>query len=292
MTASFDRRLTPAREDLAAEALKKSVSAERYVKPVQHRLRRDRIGLHPRPDAKAPLDSVLLYGEDFDVFEIKAGWAWGQAVLDGYVGYVPAAALHQASGTDTPSPTHAVKTLGAHVYTAPELKQPPRTALPFAARVHVRSVRDRYAQIGDDAWIPLPCLRPLEEPEPDWVAVAEGFRGVPYVWGGRSSYGIDCSGLVQLSLQSAGLKCLRDSDMQEADLGGSLGPKSKLRRGDLIFWKGHVGLMTSPTLLLHANAHHMAVTEEPLAEAIARIKAHGDGEPTRRARLDGDAGKG
>ncbi len=278
-----DRRLTPLRSDVAAEKLREVLDAPRYAAPQPHLVLNDRVALRRHPDPADAYDTVLLYGEPFDVYDTTDGWAWGQSGLDDYVGYLPAASLSPAP--DQPK-THIVRMLGCQLYQAPSLKLPPVGVLPFAARVRVTQTQDDYAQLASGAWAPLPLLRPLDRAEPDWVGVAERFLGVPYVWGGRSSGGVDCSGLVQLALQAAGQTCPRDSDMQEAALGEDLAPTAPLDRGDLIFWRGHVGVMLDEKVLLHANAHHMAVAKEPLAQAVARISDNGDGEITRRARLD------
>ena len=279
----LDPRITPARKDLAAEALRGKVEAERFVEPAPHVVNRARVALRPRPERTATLDTVLLFGEPFDVYDVTDGWAWGQSGLDGFVGYLPESAVIPAQGQDK---THMVCALGCQMYDAPKLKLPPIATMPFGARVRVTETKDRYSKLASGAWVPAPLLRALDAPEKDWVAVAERFLHVPYVWGGRSSNGIDCSGLVQLALQSAGANCPRDSDMQEDALGETLEGNADLQRGDLIFWKGHVGIMADAETLLHANAHHMCVAVEPLTEATARISKSGDGEITRRARLD------
>ena len=282
---SFDRRLTPARDDLAAAHLRGTIDAPRYVDPTRHRIAVAVAGLHPDPSGTSVQDTELLWGEDFDVYDRADGWAWGQSALDGYVGYVAEAALSPA---DDPAPDHVVTTLGASTYARPALKTTITGRLPFGARITVVEAADGYERIGPDRWIPSPQIRPAAEHPKDWVAVAELFIGVPYVWGGRSSWGLDCSALIQLSRQAAGHVCPRDSDMQQAGLGDTLSPDDPLRRGDLIFWRGHVGVMLDGERLLHANAHHMAVAIEPLANAARRILAAGDGEVTRRARLDAD----
>lgn len=278
----FDPRLTPARPDLADEALRGFIDAPRYASPARHAVVRGRAGLHPRPDPTAPFDTVLLFGELFRVLEMVDGWAWGQAVLDGYVGYVATRALAPAPADP---PDHAVWAMACQLYREPKLKQAPAGILPFAARVRVVARQDGYARIDGGLWAPEPLLRPLSSPAADWVSVAERFGGVPYVWGGRSSSGVDCSGLVQLALQAAGKDCPRDTDMQAAMLGRTLAEDAPPDRGDLVFWRGHVGIMTDAGTLLHANAHHMATASEPLADAIARIAATGEGAVTRRARL-------
>ena len=282
---SFDRRLTAARPDLAAEHLRSAVVAERYAGAVPHCVHAATTRLWPGPDASLAPDTELLLGEAFDVYEIRDGWAWGQSELDGYVGYLRADTL--GSGDDH-APTHRVSVLTGHLYSDATLKLPVQQALPYGARLTVHETRDRHAELADGLFIPLPQISSLDHPAPDWVAEAERFLGVGYVWGGRSSWGLDCSALVQLSRQAAGLECPRDSDMQAEGLGETLPEGADLMRGDLIFWKGHVGIMRDAETLLHANAHHMAVTTEPLVTAIERIEAAGDGKVTRRARLDED----
>ncbi|MEM6661731.1 MAG: NlpC/P60 family protein, partial [Pseudomonadota bacterium] len=266
-----------------AAALKGKVEADRFVEPTPCLILSEQVSLRPAADTAAAYDTVLLHGEPFDVYEnADAGWAWGQSGLDGYVGYVPTSAL-----TPLPerAPTHRVVTLGAQLYAAAALKSPPAGRLPFGARVAVSDVGGDFSRTGNGLWVPNPQIRPLDLPQKSWVAVAETFEGVPYVWGGRSSDGLDCSALVQLALQSAGIDCPRDSDMQAKDLGTALATDAALKRGDLIFWKGHVGIMLTAKTLLHANAHHMAVATEPLQRAVTRIEAAGGGTITRRARL-------
>lgn len=283
-----DPRTTLARSDLAATELDGKVDAEKYIDGHVFRVSSDRTALRRAPDASLGLDSVLLHGERFRVLEIANGWAWGQSEVDGYVGYV--AKKHLANAADF-TPTHRVNSRTAQIYRTPELKVPPVHFLPFGAQVQVIETRDGYAAIAPGQWLPLPLLSPMDQPAKDWVDVAEGFLGAPYVWGGRSSLGLDCSALVQLSLQAAGQSCPRDSDMQEAQLGDTLTDDTPAKRGDLVFWKGHVGLMLTKTRLLHANAHHMCVAAEPLSAAVKRIDAAGDGPVTRRARLDVGASK-
>lgn len=285
---THDPRTTLARPDLAAEELKDSVDAERYIEGHMFRVSSDRTALRRAPDVSLGLDTVLLHGERFRVLEIADGWAWGQSELDGYVGYVAKKHLANAEGY---APTHRVTSRTAQIYRTPELKVPPIHSLPFGAQIQVTDARDGYSAIAPHQWLPTPLLSPINHPAKDWIDVAESFRGTPYVWGGRSSLGLDCSALVQLSLQAAGQPCPRDSDMQEAQLGETLADDAPAKRGDLVFWKGHVGIMLTKTRLLHANAHHMCVAAEPLSAAVKRINAAGDGPVTRRARLDVGASK-
>ncbi len=279
-----DPRITPARPDLAAAALRGSVEAARFVEPRARMLTVSAAPMTATPDGGARMTSQLLFGEQFDVYESEALWAWGQSSLDGYVGYVPAACLDDPAALGLARPTHRVAVLGTHLYPEPEVKARPGLALPYAARVSVVGEAGEFVAVAPGGFVPAAHLAPLEAAA-DWVAEAERLLGVPYLWGGRSSCGIDCSGLVQVGLQAAGRDCPRDSDQQEAALGRPLARGERTARGDLIFWEGHVGVMVSATRLLHANAHHMAVAVEPLAEARRRIAAADGGPLTAIRRL-------
>jgi cell wall-associated NlpC family hydrolase len=268
----FDPRVTPVRADLAAKYLEGKVVAPRYaegrvmevVEP-QAPLRRE-----PRPDA--PLETEALKGERVTIYDIDdEGWAWGQLAADNYVGWLPANALAAAGAT----PTHKVKTLRTLVFPGPSIKLPPVEALPLGARLAIARVEDRLAVTSTGGYVPTAHLTPVGDNESDFVAVAERFVGTPYLWGGKTSLGIDCSGLVQTALTACGIVCPRDSDMQEAAL-GTPADASRLKRGDLVFWKGHVAIACDETSLLHANAFHMAVAIEPTTVAIARIRAAGN----------------
>lgn len=277
----FDRRLTPARPDIAAMHLKGRVAAERFAEPAPARVVVPVADLRPAPDVKMVADTQLLFGEIVDVYEQAGAWAWVQARDDGYVGYLPTSAI---SETDVSAATHRVVSLGTNVYASPSLKTPSTGILPFAARVMVLEQRDRYCRIDANRWLPEEHLLSLDIPAPGWVEVAGMFLGVPYLWGGRSNLGLDCSALIQLARQAAGRRCLRDSDMQTEGEGTTLPDDADLQRGDLVFWRGHVGVMTDPDTLLHANGHHMAVVSEPLADAIRRIQASENTRVIRRAR--------
>jgi hypothetical protein len=279
---NFDGRLTPARPDLAARHLAGLVEAARFADPAPCRVTATAAPMRATPDPSAPFDTELLHGEEIAVYEIAGPWAWGQSVMDGYVGYVPAASV---ACTQAPQPTHRVATLWANLYARPALKSPPFAALPFAARVAISDEREGFGRIAPETWLCLRHVMPLGLPAPDWVAVAERFLGAPYLWGGRTPVGLDCSALVQLARQAAGFACPRDSDMQ-ATIGRELGADDTLLRGDLVFWRGHVAVMLDPVRIVHANGHHMATVIEPLDAAAARIEASGGGPITRRTRLD------
>ncbi len=230
------------------------------------------------PDADAPLETEALYGETVTVYDEEGEWAWAQLDLDQYVGYLPRAALGALL-----SPTHRVAALRTHAYPGPSIKLTPRIALSLGARLTIVRQEGDFAVSEDGLHLWSRHLMDAHFREPDYVAVAERFLETPYLWGGRTSEGTDCSGLVQTALTAAGIAAPRDSDMLEAGLGWRFSIDDKetlLARGDLVFWKGHVGTMRDSVTLIHANGWHMKVVSEPLAEATARIAANGGGPVT------------
>jgi cell wall-associated NlpC family hydrolase len=270
VTVSFDPRLTPARPDLAASHLKGKVDAARFVEGTLQEVIVGHAPVRKAPSHDASLLTEALRGERVMVYEIDdEGWAWGQLAQDGYVGWLPAASL-LAPGAE---PTHRVAALRTLVFPAADIKEPPVDGLPLGARVAVTQMQPPFAVHGG-GYSPARHLRPLDTSEADFVAVAEQFAGVPYLWGGKTSLGLDCSGLVQVALPACGVPCPRDSDMQERALGRPVDLAS-LQRGDLLFWKGHVAIARDRDTIIHANAFHMSVAIEPLAEAVARIRATG-----------------
>ena len=271
---AHDPRLTPARADLAAKALEGKVAAARYVEgrvceivepqaPVRH---------EPAPDAQ--LLTEALKGERVTIYDENAeGWAWGQ-LADGYVGWLPTRALAPPGAVVT----HKVAALRTLVFPGPSIRLAPVEALPLGARLAIVRSEGRLAVTPAGGHVPAGHLVPVDVYETDFVAVAERFLGVPYLWGGKTALGIDCSGLVQVALTACGIACPRDSDMQEQALGTSISSDlaaSEPRRGDLVFWAGHVGIVRDQSSLLHANAFHMSVAIEPIAEAISRIRDSG-----------------
>jgi cell wall-associated NlpC family hydrolase len=268
---TFDRRLTPARPEVAAASLRGQVDAQRFVEGVQRSIVAPFVPLRSQPRPDVGMDTELLHGETFTLLDQDPeGWSWGQAE-DGYVGWLPSHAL----GVVEPEPaTHKVAVLRSFVFPGPSIKLPTAVALPFGAALVVRRVEGAFAVI-DQGFVWAGHLRPAAEREPDFVAVAERFIGIPYVWGGKTSLGLDCSGLVQTALAAAGVAAPRDTDLQERALGAPIDPAGPLRRGDLVFWRGHVGIMRDAATLLHANGHSMTVLSEPFAQARARILASG-----------------
>ena len=277
---------TPARPDPAAGHPKGKREAGRQAEATTLAVSVALAPLTARPDAGAPLENQLLYGERFAVTENDGEWARGEAESDGYGGYVPSACLMPAG----PAPTHRVSQPISHIYPAPVIKRRTIGWLSYGALVRVEGVEAGFAALSTGGFVPAPHLAPRQAPAADWVAEAERLLGAPYLWGGRGATGLDCSALVQLALAAAGRGCPRDSDRQEVELGRTLAPGAEPERGDLMFWRGHVGIMLDPTRLLHCGAHHMAVAIEPLETARARMLAAGKGPVTRHARLDAAAG--
>jgi cell wall-associated NlpC family hydrolase len=280
-----DPRLTLARSDLASVGLEGLIRAERFEAPTSMRLVVPAAAVRAAPSVDAEQVDQLLFGERFDVLELEDGFAWGQAARDGYVGFVEAAALSARELT----PTHRVSALRTFSYLEPSIKAPSRGPFSLGALVTAVETAGSLTRVEGGGWMPAAHLAPIGADFADPAETALAFLGTPYLWGGRDSLGIDCSGLVQQALYAAGRACPRDSDLQA--LMGEPVAREDLMRSDLVFWRGHVGMMLDPERLLHANAHHMAVAIEPLAEAMARIVAAGGGEPTGYRRLSSPSGE-
>jgi cell wall-associated NlpC family hydrolase len=265
-----------ARDGIAARSLEGTVPADRYVETTVRQVVVPSASLRRVASADAEQLDQLLFGELFEVLDEANGWAFGQAKRDGYVGYVEATAL-AASG---PAATHMVRALRTYGYSEPSIKTAPVGLYSMNALVSAEGREGRFLKSAG-GWFIEDHLAPIDQPAADFVVVAEQFIGTPYLWGGRESLGLDCSGLVQQALYAAGRPCPRDSD-QQAAMGE---PVETLRRGDLVFWRGHVAIMINDTDIVHANGARMAVSVEPLADAIARTIAAGGGEPTAYRRL-------
>lgn len=273
-----DRRLTPANGRVAHVSLKGRVEAQLYVPGEPARVVVPLADLLVRPGGAR--DRQVLMGEGMLVLDRHEGFAFVRAEKDGYCGYLTEAAL------DAPrTATHWVCAPATHLYPEPDMKSREVAALSLGARLTVVAEHARFYETDDGVFVPRPHLQGIGEWVEDPAFVAESLTGTPYLWGGNSHAGIDCSGLVQAALNAAGIGCPGDSDMQEAALGMPLAPGAGWRRGDLFFWKGHVAMAVSATRLIHANAHRMAVTYEEISDAITRIEAQGEGPVTSVRRL-------
>ncbi len=277
---SFDPRLTPARPDLAARSLEGKVTAERYAEGRPFTVSAPVLDLTIEADRNAGLATQLLAGETFTVYEEddQTGLAWGQSVTDGYVGYVSLAGLDEGE-IDADCQIIALAT---HIYPEPSIKTRPLEGLPMGARFRSAGTAEGFVELASGGFVPIQHIGALTPFSDDPADVARCYLGTPYLWGGRSAWGLDCSALVQLAFAAAGKAIPRDTDMQ-AELGVPV--NGDLTRGDLVFWDGHVGIMEDAEFLLHANGHHMAVVSEPLGPAAERIAAEGYGPITGRRRL-------
>jgi cell wall-associated NlpC family hydrolase len=269
----LDKRLHAYRADIADEKLGGQVVAGRFVAGVPMEIAAPVVSVHREPSFSSMQVTQALFGEKILAYEVKDDWIWGQLQSDGYVGYIPGNAVTKAPMTAT----HRVSELNTFMYPKPDIKSQPAINLPLNAQIEVIESDGKFSRLSNGLFVYSPHIKPYQEFERDYVAAAEKFLGVPYYWGGKTARGLDCSGLVQTAFQASGLEAPRDADMQEQKLGQNLmiNDLDSLRRGDLIFWDGHVGIMLDERMLLHANGFHMMTVKEPLADAIARIEPSG-----------------
>ncbi|MEO0962151.1 MAG: C40 family peptidase [Pseudomonadota bacterium] len=279
---ALDPRLNAFRDDLADDALKGQVEAPRFASGRPSHVTVPVTALRRSPEVDGPRDTELLFGESVSVFDEADGFAWVQSKRDAYVGYVSLDTLTTGAVT----PTHRVSALRSFIYSEPDLKSPMQGWVSLNSPLIVTGTQERFSALAGGGHIFSEHISATNTFAPDYVSIAEQFLETPYLWGGRSSMGLDCSGLVQCALEAAGITCPRDTDMQEAALGNAMPDSEPLQRGDLLFWKGHVGIMADGATLLHANATHMKTVEEAVEPAIARI-AQTDGPVTSVKRLPG-----
>lgn len=270
----MDRRLTPATDRVALESLRGRLDRPAYTQGRAARLSVPLADLLTAPDGRR--DRQVNFGADVTVIEVRDGFSFVQTALDGYCGWLDSAALTD----DLPPLTHRVTAPATHVYPAPDMKQPQVMSLSLGARLAVAGTEGRFVRLATGGFVPVQHVG--TEAAQDPVGVAETLLGTPYLWGGNSRWGIDCSGLVQAALAACDIPCPGDSDLQR----DAFPSTDRIRRGDLLFWPGHVALAVSPDLMIHATAWTMSVTHEPIAEAIARIDAAGEG-PFQGARRPG-----
>jgi len=274
----MDRRLWPANTRVASVSLQGQIENVDFVSGTARQAASSVVDLLSAPDGAR--DRQLQMGDGFTVFEDRDGWSFGQTKRDGYCGYVRSSTL-----VDQMDVTHTVAARATHLYTQEDFKSPEKASLSFGAKLKLVDERHKFFETQDGLFVPKKHVRPVEHRFSDPVNIAQLHFGAPYLWGGNSSFGIDCSGLIQAALLACGIACPGDSDMQKDGLGKDISEGDPLQRGDILFWKGHVGMMVDADTLIHANAHHMAVAYEPIMAAIIRIEAQGDGPVTARKRL-------
>lgn len=272
-----DRRLFPANDRIAHVSLQGQLERVAFVKGTRKSVIAPTVDLLAGPDGA--IDRQMCFGETFEVLEDHEGFSFGRTLSDGYVGYIDSTQL----GPERQA-THRVASFGAHLYAKPDLKTRPIMPLPFGAQIKGGPHQADFVETPN-GFVFSRQLEPITQVHSDYIETAERFIGVPYLWGGNSNWGIDCSGLVQMVLQLAGIPCPPDSDMQEDQVGTKLDVTARLKRGDIVFWKGHVGLMQSATQIIHANGFHMSVTSENLIAVLKRIEAAGCGRMTSSKRI-------
>lgn len=276
---SRDPRQHAFRPDIADETLRGQVETGRFVAGEPYRVGVGRLALNSAASAQSGLGSELIFGESVTVFEVSNGWAWLQNEADRYVGYADAAGLRPGHG----APTHYVQALRTHLYCQPDLKAPVRDVLSMNAAVEVSDFDGAFVGLTDGGWVWAGHLAEAGKFESDHGSVALRFLGTPYLWGGRSSIGLDCSALVQMALLRCGINAPRDSDMQAGSLGEPVpfgGDQSTLQRGDLVFWPGHVGIWLNSSQFVHASAAHMMTVAEPFETTVRRIREGSGDEVT------------
>lgn len=282
MSATLDRRLHAYRPDLADIRLQGTVEAGRFVTAQPRIVTAAVLDLHDDPDTSSTIGTQALLGERVNVFDEAEGLAWVQLEDDRYVGYVKTDGL----GSPAQSPSHVVTVPRSFVYAEADLRSPVKMACSMGSRltpIETKTTRGTdYCVIKEGGAVIAAHIAPLPHAAPDYVSIAAQFLQTPYLWGGTSGFGLDCSGLVRLAMAMCGRIVPRDTDMQAAGLGEEIDPGEDyagLQRGDLVFWKGHVAIAEDNQMAIHASGHAMQVVREPIRDAIDRI-AHLYDRPT------------
>ena len=276
----MDPRLTPANEIVACSTLKGKIKHANFVEAKNYQVNVPFVDLLGSPDGKR--NRQLIYGSKVKYFSAAKGWAFIQNTYDNYVGYVPESTI--ASETQK---THIVTAPLAHVFMEPNIKSKNIEILPLAARVSGEMIGNGFLET-ELGWISVSQLKRKTELSKDPVEVSKLLQNAPYLWGGNTTLGIDCSGLIQISLLLCGIDCPGDSDQQMNTLGQNIDIGSPRKKGDIIFWKGHVAWALNERQILHANAYHMATVIEEANEAIERIKKQDNNSVIAHKRLIGE----
>ena len=276
----MDPRVTPANETVACSTLKGKIKHANFVEAKNYQVNVPFVDLLGSPDGKR--NRQLIYGSKVKYFGAAKGWAFIQNTYDNYVGYVPESTI--ASETQK---THIVTAPLAHVFMEPNIKSKNIEILPLAARVSGEMIGNGFLET-ELGWISVSQLKRKTELSKDPVEVSKLLQNAPYLWGGNTTLGIDCSGLIQISLLLCGIDCPGDSDQQMNTLGQNIDIGSPRKKGDIIFWKGHVAWALNERQILHANAYHMATVIEEANEAIERIKKQDNNSVIAHKRLIGE----
>ena len=262
-----DRRSTPATDRVALNRLRGVIDRPAYTEGTAASVTVPLADLCATPGGAR--DRQMNFGAAVTVIDEAEGWSFVEAAADGYCGWLPPDTLGEARAV-----THRVAAPATHVYRHPDIKRGEIASLSIGAGLTVEAIEGGFARLATGGFVP--AVHVSDAPSTDPAAVAETLIGTPYLWGGNSRWGIDCSGLVQAALLACAIPCPGDSDQQWHAVGTEV-PLDTLARGDLLFWRGHVAMALSPEVLIHANGHAMAVSREGVAETLARIEAAGEG---------------
>ncbi|MEH6630537.1 MAG: NlpC/P60 family protein [Halopseudomonas aestusnigri] len=263
----LDPRLHPIRDDLTAEYLREKVTCNKYSQGQAAQVIVGKSSLRRSPEDGSPLDSELLFGEKLTVYDERNGWAWVQNAKDSYVGYIHSADISK----EIRPTTHRIQALRTYVFPKPDMKCPPIDLLSIESAISIVQIEGNYSQIQGGGWVYSAHIMSQDIAATDHVSIARRFLGTPYLWGGKTSVGIDCSGLIQVSLSACGITAQRDASMQEKTLGIPVNSE-QTTEGDLIYWSGHVAIALDNKMAIHATANSMDVMIEPIAHITERVE--------------------